>query len=171
MAVTSIGVWAFMYFGTLWFAERAGSTASTLYFSSGKSTPALRQYSLAESMIARARFDEAAAELERSASQYVDDPDPCLRLARLLRDHMQRPEDAVRWFRQGISRRGCDAGTEIAASRELIEIFTHRLRTPRRALPDLARLAARHPDTPGGEWARRQLHEIKRELREEDESG
>ena len=122
-------------------------------------------------MIARARFDDAAAEFERAAKQYADDPEPCLRLARLLRDHMQRYEDAVTWFRQGVSRRACDAATEIAATRELIEIFTHRLRTPRRALTDLARLAARHPDTPGGEWARRQLHEIKRELREEEESG
>ena len=166
--VSALFVGGFMFFGTLWFAERAGSAAASVYFSSGSSTPAVRQYSLADSMITRARFDEAAAELQRAAEQHVDDPEPCLRLARLLRDHLQRYDDAVTWFRQAVSRRGCDAATEIAATRELIEVFTHRLRTPRRALPDLARLAAKHPATPAGEWARRELHDIKRELREED---
>jgi signal transduction histidine kinase len=169
--VCALFVGGFMFFGTLWFAERAGSAAASVYFSSGSSTPAVRQYSLADSMIARARFDEAAAELQRAAARHVDDPEPCLRLARLLRDHLQRHDEAVTWFRQAVSRRGCDAATEIAASRELIEIYTHRLRTPRRALPDLARLAAKHPATPAGEWARRELHEIKRALREEEESG
>lgn len=167
----ALGVWAVSYFGTLWFADSAGNVGASLYFASGSSTPAVRQYSLADSMIARARFADAAAELQRAAEQYIDDPEPCLRLARLLRDHMSRHEDATRWFRQAVTRKDCDTSTEIAATRELIEIYTHRMRTPTRALPDLARLAARHPDTPAGDWARRQLTEIKQDMRQEDESG
>ena len=169
--VCALGVWALAYFGTLWFAERAARVGSSLYFSSGSSTPAVRQYSLADSMIVRGRYDDAAAELERAAAAYPHDPEPCLRLARLLRDSMNRHDDAVSWFRQGISRRGCDASTEIAATRELIEIYTHRLKTPRRAMPDLARLATRHPDTPAGAWARRLISDLKQEMREENQSG
>lgn len=169
--ICTIAVWAFVYFGTRWLTDSAGRAGASVYFSGGGTVPAVRQYSLADSMIARARFDEAAAELQRAAEQYPDDPEPCLRLARLLRDQLGRHDDAVRWFRQAVTRTGCTAATEIAATRELIEIYTHRLQTPTRALPDLARLAARHPHTPAAEWARRQLQEIKHEMRQEDERG
>ncbi|HSJ08618.1 MAG TPA: tetratricopeptide repeat protein, partial [Longimicrobiales bacterium] len=64
-------------------ADRAGQMASRLYMPSGSSTPPLRQYSLADSLIAREHFDEAVVELARAAQQHPADPEPRLRLARL----------------------------------------------------------------------------------------
>lgn len=90
-----------------------------------------------------------------------------LRLARLLRDH-ERPEDAVVWFRAALAR-SADAGAEIAVTREIIEIYTHILRTPKRALPHLARLASRHADSPAAMWARREMAEIRQAMQQEEE--
>ncbi|HSJ08617.1 MAG TPA: tetratricopeptide repeat protein [Longimicrobiales bacterium] len=151
-------------------AGRAGVMASTVYMPSGRSTPPVRQYSLADSLITRERFDDAVTELKRAAAQYPADPEPRLRLARLYRDRLQNHDDAVHWFRQTLGVVRLDAGTEIAATRELIEVYTHRLNTPRRALSDLARLAERHPGPPAGDWARREMAEIRELLRAQDDA-
>jgi hypothetical protein len=108
--------------------------------------------------------------MEQASLRYPDDVTPPLRLARLLRDHCARPDDAVRWFRTAAARCEDDGGMEIGILREIIEVYTHVLRTPRRALPDLARLASRHADTAAGVRARAQMEEIRRTMREEDES-
>ncbi|HSJ09163.1 MAG TPA: tetratricopeptide repeat protein, partial [Longimicrobiales bacterium] len=150
--------------------DRAGQMASAVLMPSGSSTPPVRQYSLADSLIARERFDEAIAELQRAATQYPADPEPRLRLARLYRDRIRHNDNAVLWFRQALSVPRLDAATEIGAMREIIEIYTHRLKTPRRALSDLARLADRHPDTPAGEWARREMAAIRETMRAEDDA-
>jgi tetratricopeptide (TPR) repeat protein len=159
---------AFAYFGSLAMAEYTGRVGATLYFASGRSTRGRREYSLAESLIVRGRLDDALRELERAAARYPDDPEPPLRLARLLRDRCARPDDAVRWFRAAIERSRADAGVEVGALREIIEIYTHVLRTPPRALPYLARLAERHAGTTAAEWARREMAEIRRSLRDEE---
>ncbi|HEX2167570.1 MAG TPA: tetratricopeptide repeat protein, partial [Longimicrobiales bacterium] len=98
-AVLSITFVSIIYSVSLYLGEWLGRGAGSLYFSGGGTTPARREYSLAESLIARGRFDEAIVELENAAALHADDPDPALRLARLLRDRCQRPEDAVAWLR------------------------------------------------------------------------
>ena len=158
------GGFALAYFGALAVADRAGRIGSSIYFSSGRTTPGTREYSLAESMIVRGRFDEAVTELEAASARYPADIAPPLRLARLLRDHCGRPDDAAAWFRAAIERSRNDPAAEAAALRELIELYTHVLRTPERALPHLARLAARHPGTASGAWARDEIVSIKRSL-------
>jgi len=87
-----------------------------------------------------------------------------LRLARVYRDHLNDHERSISWFRNAANRTGCDAPTEIGALRELIEVYTHRMREPARALPDLARLASKHGGTTSGEWARKQIADIKKEM-------
>jgi tetratricopeptide (TPR) repeat protein len=168
--LSSLALWAAGYFGGLFLSERAGRAGATIYFSAGSKLPVLREFSLAESLVARGQTEEAAAEFERAAARYPDDPEPCLRLARLLRDRLGRFDDAIVWFRAAATR-ATDAGVNIAARREMIEIYTHRLRTPERALPDLARLAAEHPGTPAASWAQRELREIKQTLREQELNG
>jgi hypothetical protein len=158
------------FFGSLALGEWLGRAASGGFFSSGKSTAGKREYSLVESMIARGRFDEAIVEMERASLRYPEDVTPPLRLARLLRDNCERPDDAVHWFRTAAARCEDDAGMEIGILRELIEVHTHVLRTPRRALPDLARLASRHGDTAAGKRARSQMAEIRQTMREEDDA-
>lgn len=153
------------YLATLFIAERTGRIGSSLYFSSGRTTPGRREYSLAESLIVRGRFDEAVAELEQASARYPADAVPPLRLARLLRDQCGRPGDAIPWFRTAIDRSSNQPAADIAASREMIELFTHVLRTPERALPYLARLAEKYPDAPVGAWARTEITSIKASLR------
>jgi tetratricopeptide (TPR) repeat protein len=165
MVVGGLGLWAFAYFGTLRFAERAGVWGGSIYFSSGSRLPLRREYSLAESLAVRARYDEAAAEYERAAAEYADDPEPCLRLARLLRDSMQRPADAATWFRRGLER--AEQGARLGIRRELVELHVHRLGTPEKALPELARIAEDQAGTPTGDWALRELRAIKASLRDE----
>jgi hypothetical protein len=108
------------------------------------------------------------SELEQATAQYRADPEPPLRLARLLRDRCSRPEDAVRWFRTAVERTRGNAGVEIGALHEIIEVYTHVLHSPARALPCLTRLASRHADTPAGAWARREMSEIRQSMREEE---
>lgn len=161
-----LGVGAMFAF-TLVVAERAGRIGSTLYFSAG-SASGRREYSLADSLIARGRIDDAIAELQKASTTWPDDPEPPLRLARLLRDQAARPTDAIAWFRTAVERSRNDAGAEIAALRELIEVHTHVLATPRAALPYLARLASRHPDSAAGAWARAEMGGIKQAMRDEE---
>jgi tetratricopeptide (TPR) repeat protein len=156
--------WLGMYLIVFGTASRIGTAASGIYMSSGSSTPPVRQYSLAQSYAVRGQFEEAAAEYERCANEYPDDPEPALRLGRLYRDELQRHEDAVRWFKRACAIPNLPAPTDIMATRELIEIYTHRMKQPAAAAPLLARLAGRHPQTPAAEWATRELALLRAEL-------
>lgn len=166
----AVAAFCIVFFGSLAVADRIAGSVTAVFFPSGRSTAGRREYSLADSLVARGRFDEAIAELEQASLRYPDDVTPPLRLARLLRDHCKRPADAVHWFRTAAARCAHDAGMEIGILREIIEIHTHVLRTPRRALPDLARLASRHGNTAAGERARTQMAEIRQTMREEDDT-
>lgn len=156
--------WALAYFGGMTIMNVSGRLGHAWFVP--HATPSAREYSLAESLIVRGLFLEAAAELQRASAAYPEDPAPKLRLARLYRDALQRPEDAITWFRRIIDMDTDDA-TEQAVMREMIEVYTHRLQRPRAAAPWLARLADRHPDSTAGAWAKRELAELKREMRTE----
>ncbi|MBR9989527.1 MAG: hypothetical protein KFH98_07215 [Gemmatimonadetes bacterium] len=164
----AIGGFALAFAGSLIVAEYSGRVGTGLYFPGGSSTKGAREYSLAESLIVRGRLDEAVAELERASARYPDDPDPPMRLARLLRDQCARPVDAVTWFLTAAERGRSEPGAEISALRELVELYTSVLRTPPRALPHLARLASRHADSAAGAWARREIVAIKQSIHEEE---
>jgi hypothetical protein len=152
-------------------AQKVGAVASAIYMPSGASTPLPPQYSLAEALIASGRPEAAAAELMQCAALLPQAPEPLLRLARLSRDELRDTDRAIYWFRRVLALHALPTATKIAATRELIELFTHRLGTPARALPDLARLAAEHPDTPAGRWAARELADIRRTLRNAGDNG
>jgi tetratricopeptide (TPR) repeat protein len=157
-------LWAFVYFGTLALAERTARWGSSIYFSASR-LPVRRDYSLGDSLVARSRYEEAAVEYETATARHPDDPEPCLRLARLLRDQMKRPADAVPWFRQALSR--AEGAHNLGIQRELIELYVHRLQAPERALPALARIADEHAGTPSGDWAVREMRDIKAAQRSE----
>ena len=157
---------ALVYFVTIFLADRVGTAGSTMYFGSGSSTPAKREYSLGDALVMQEKYSEAIAEFERNAAVHSDDPEPRLRLARLYRDRLNQPEQAVHWFKQALSLRTIDGGSEALAARELVELCSNRLKQPERAIPVLARITELQPTTTTGTWARAQLEELKRALRE-----
>ncbi|HKJ01737.1 MAG TPA: tetratricopeptide repeat protein [Longimicrobiales bacterium] len=148
----------------VWITGSAGSAASTLYTPSGKTTPPKRQYSQAEAMVVQGRYEDGITAFELAVSEDATDPTPYLRIARVYRDHLNRNEDAARWFRRALRESAIPGGLALLALKELEEVFTHRLGQPERALPDLARLAEELAGTDGGAWAARRLAEIKARL-------
>jgi hypothetical protein len=150
-------------------AEKAGAAGASIYHSSGTSTPPVREYSLADSLAARGKLEEAAEAYQLLSEDYPLDPEPRVRLARLLRDRMQRGEDAAMWLRSAIMIQDIDSAVEISLVRELCELYTHRLRTPEKALPWLSRLAAKYPQHSGGVWARTEMTEIRQAMKERND--
>jgi hypothetical protein len=152
-------------------SEGSGAAAGALHAPSGKSTPAKREYSQAEALTARGEYDRAVALLETSVADYPSDPEPYLKLARLHRDQLGDYEQAVQWFRRARAEADIGSRRELLATQEIIEVYTHKLREPRRALPELARLADRFPDSPAAAAARRELHVLRQEMRDSFESS
>lgn len=148
-------------YGTVQLASRAaGEAAFSVLAPSGRTTRAPAGYSDAEALAVRGRYVEAIALYERYAAEEGAGAEPCLRIARLYRDRLNRPEDAVAWYRRARDA-AADPGEEYVATLELVEVLVKRLAAPRRALPELARLAERQAGTPGGEWARRELKALR----------
>jgi hypothetical protein len=149
-----------VYVGGSIFSHGAAAVARVMLEPSGSSTPDRPEFSLAESLVVRGRLREAADEYLAATMARPKDPEPCIRLARLYRDGMGRPTEAMIWFERACERA---SGTQVeqSATRELVDLLCHRLEAPRRALPVLARQAERHAGTAFGEWARRVHAEIK----------
>lgn len=158
------------YIGALFIANRSGQVAASIYQPSGSSTPPVREYSLADSLLARGRIDEAAEAYQVLSEDYPDDPEPRLRHARLLRDKTQRYEDAAQIFKGALAIPNLKPEAELVILRELVELFTHKLRQPQRALPYLARMAEKFGSSPSGEWARQESKDIKQQMLQDHEN-
>lgn len=137
----------------------SGTTAAgTVYNPSGRTTPRRTEHSRAESLAARGQYEEAVAAFEVAVAEDPTDPRPYLRVARIYRDHLGRPEDAARWFR----RASREAKTpSVIARKELVELYMHRMNAPEKAVPELARMAEELAGTPEGEWAATKLRHVK----------
>lgn len=149
----------------------SGRAAGTLHNPSGRSTPHEREYSAAESLVVRGRYPEAVAAFEAHVAEFPDDPVPYLRLARIHRDHLDDQEAAAGWFKRALRDARPGPGQELLARRELIELYLNRSGEPQRAAPDLARLAEERPDTPEGQWAARELADLKERIRLDSGDG
>lgn len=156
--------WILVSLGTLLIASSAGSAASTLYAPSSGAPLRKKEHSQAESLVARGRYQEAVDAFEVAVAEDPSDATPYLRIARVYRDHLGKPEDAARWFRRALRESKMPEGTAFLTRKELVELFTHRMAAPERALPDLARMAEELAGTPEGEWAAAELREIKARL-------
>jgi tetratricopeptide (TPR) repeat protein len=148
-------------------ANSAGKGAEVLYMPSGSSTPRKQEYSRAKSLEVRGEYVEAVRAYEVAILDAPKVGEPYLRIARLFRDELKELDLAVHWFRRAQREAGFSPGEAIRTHRELAEIFLHARREPRRAAPELARLAENFPDTPDGKWAAKELAEIKEELDQE----
>jgi tetratricopeptide (TPR) repeat protein len=141
-------------------ADRAGRAAATLY--AGGSHPMPSQFSLAESLIVRGHLDQAAAELRRAADAEPDLAAPRIRLARLLRDRLRRPDEALQWFRAALASRDVDDGAALLLAHEVVDLC-RASGSARRALPTLAKVAAERPDTHIAVWAQETMQVIRQE--------
>lgn len=151
-------------FLALLLTELSGATVRFLVESPGPGTPRPSEYSYAASLAARGRVEEAVAAYRAGETDHPRDPEPCLRVARLLRDELGRVEAAASAFRRARDRVAKDPARSLAVTRELVELYLHRSDMPRGALPELARMAHDHPGTPQGEWATAELRRLKAEL-------
>ena len=142
----------------------AGRAAGTIHNPSGSSTPYQHGYSQAEAMVAQGDYRNAATLYRGYIDADPTDAEACLRLARLLRDHLRQYDDAARWFRAARQRGEPSTRQELVITRELIELALDQQHDPPRAAPELARLAARFPGTPEARWARDELAEIRKRI-------
>lgn len=154
----------FVYFAALAIAGGGGSLAGTIYHPSGKSTPVKHEYSFAESLAARGRYEEAVEAYEVAISEFPEDPEPYVRIARLLRDKTAEYEDAVHWFKRARGDSAISKGQELVVTQEIIEIYRSKLGTPSRAIPELARIVDRFPDERAAAWAREEMTRLRRQV-------
>jgi hypothetical protein len=147
-------------FGVTTLLVRSGAAAmGQIYNPSGKSTPVVREYSRGQSLAARGWYLEAIDVYEADCAEFPDDPEPCFRIARLYLKELKRYEDAVLWFKKARGAGAIDAGRELLATQEIVDIYVHKLKEPRRAMPELARLSERFPGTPAAAWSRERLRQ------------
>lgn len=158
--------YAAVYFMVRGISESGGAAMGKIYNPSGTSTPYRRQYSEPQALALRGLFQEAIDCYETYVAEFPDDPEPCIGIARIYRDHLKRYEDAVRWFRRARQASAMDPGREVLVTREIIEMYQGRLNEPRRAIPELARLAERFAGTREGDLARTELQRLRQDLGE-----
>ena len=162
--------WAVAFAGPLVIANTAARAAGGLYNPSGHTTPPTRQYSHAESLVVRGMYREGISAFERAIAEgNEDDPTPFLRIARTYRDHLEEFEDAARWFKKAMGASGIPPGLLLLTRKELVELYRVKMGQPEKAAPLLARLAAESAGTADGEWAARELAEVKAAMRADRE--
>lgn len=159
----------FVFLVTRGTAEGAGTAAGAIYHPSGRSAPVKREYSYAESLAARGRYEEAITAYEVGVSEFPEDPEPYMRIARLKRDRLGEFEDAVFWFKRARNDSEISEGQELLVTQEMIEVYRDKLDAPTRAIPELARLIDRFPDDQAADWARDEMGKLKEQVRAEEE--
>jgi len=145
----------------------AGRGASVLYMPSGATTPRRREYSRAKALEIRGDHDGAIRAYEEEILDRPEDAEPYVRIARIFRDHLGDFDAAMGWFRRAQREARPTTGEAIRIHRELAELLLYRRKEPRKAAPELARLAEGFPGTEDGRWAARELAAIKEELARE----
>lgn len=156
----------FIHWGSGALLEGSAALMSQIHLPSGST--ARPGYSKAEAMAARGRHDDAVELYREAAEARPEDPEPCLRIARLQRDETGELEEAARWFRRARGREGTTPELERLITEELVELYRKRMEEPRRAIPELARYVDRHGEEARGDWAREELERLKRELVDEE---
>ncbi len=151
-------------------ATRSGVRAAQAIYNP-QGTAVRREYSHADSLLARGRYEDAAAAYEVACLEHPEDPEPYFRLARLLRDHLQRYDEAAHWFERARADSQLQGLQGLVVSQELIEIYIRKLRNPRKAIPELRLLVERFPDTPAAEAAQRELEQMRELLAQERDGG
>jgi tetratricopeptide (TPR) repeat protein len=158
-AVGGIGMFAW----SAVFMHGAGAALQRLYL--GGRLPAKRDFSEVDAQLVRGRYDLARSLLEDAAAQAPTDGEARLRLARLLRDRLDRPAEAAEWLREARRAEPQNREVELQATHELAELYLGALGQPAAAIPEFARLADRFGALPIAGWAERHLQRLRAEVR------
>ncbi len=143
--------------------ELIGRTVAAVFLPSGRTTPPPAGHSQARALVAQGHLDAALAAYESTVAEDPGDPQPYIDVARLYRDRLDRPAEALAWFRRAAAATRLTPAHDALVVRELTELCVDRLHQPLRAAPELARLARSRPDALEGQWARRELDRIRAE--------
>lgn len=158
--------YAFVYFTVTGLTEGSGALMGKIYHPSGDSTPHRREYSEPQALTLRGLFQEAIDSYRTYVAEFPDDPEPCLGIARIYRDHLKQYDDAVTWLKRARQAKDIDPGREVLVTREIIELYLGKLHQPQRATPELARLADRFAGTREGDLAKSELAELRKAVRD-----
>lgn len=160
-----------VWFIVRWIPELAARWVGGSLEPSGATTPRRAEYSQAQALEAQGKYGEAADAYEVAAVESEGDPEPYLRLARLYRDKLHQPDDALAWFQRARTDAELTSGQELLVIQEIVDLYTNRLGTPRKAIPELLTLSRRFPDSPAAQAAERELAEIRDMLARERDGG
>ena len=152
---------------TLLLSEGVGFVSRKVIEPSGRSTPFRPQFSGAQALEVRERFDDAVAAYREHVEERPSDPEPYLRIARIYRDGLGEPHEAIRWFKDARAAGDVKPALDALITREIVDLYTMGIGEPARAAPELARMAERHEGTRDAEWAADELKRIKQRMREE----
>jgi hypothetical protein len=156
--------------GTAWLIraiviEGSGDLARRIFMGADQGTTP--EYSVARSHQVAGRHEAALAAYMVGAEAYPDDPTPLIEGARVLRQELGRPEEAVALLGQARAIPQLDQRDENLIDQEMVDLFTGPLDQPHRALPILARMAEIRAGTRPGEWAGRRLARLRTHLWEQ----
>lgn len=133
----------------------------------GRSRP---EYSQAETLVIRGAYAGAVRLYAAAADENPADPEPLIRGARVLRDHSAAYASAADWLRRARERK-LTTEQDITIARELIELYVGRLDQTAKALPELARLRDRYPDTRTAEWAANRMGQLRAQVWDDVKGG
>ena len=165
-----IGALFFYVVLRLWLGASSKVVAGAL-LPEGSTTAYKRQYSDAEAAAVRGDYEPAVVAYARYVMEDPSDPEPYFRIARIYRNQLQDFEQAAHWYRRARLEATLDAGRDLQATQDLVEIYIHKLRQPRKAMPELARLIERFPHTPPARAAAEELGRLRALLAAEGEDG
>lgn len=123
-------------------------------------TPFPRQYSGAEALVGRGRYEEAAALYQRAIEERPRDGVPYARLAR-VRLRQGRHEEAIEALRRAQRKADLTVEQDVFLTRQIHEIAATKLSDPAQAVDDIHLLIERCPEGPHLDWAHRTLAEIR----------
>ena len=152
---------------TLLLSEGVGLVSRKAIEPSGRSTPYRQQFSRAQALDVRELFGDAVTAYREHIEERPTDPEPYVRIARICRDRLNEPQEAIRWFKDARAAGEVKPALDALITREIVDLYTVHLGEPARAAPELARMAERHAGTPDAEWAEDELKRTKQRMREE----
>ncbi len=170
MVVGAVLGYALLFYAVWVLSSSGAGLMRNVYHPSGDSTPRRREYSDGQALVLQGLFQEAIDCYQGYVAEYPADPEPCASIARIYRDHLGQYGEAVDWFRRARLAADTTPGQEVLFTREIIEIYQSKLGEPRRAIPELARLADRFAGTREGELAKEELKKLRQQFRDAPEA-